>query len=166
MSKRMKRIFSLVITLTVFSAVACLTAYASLTQLTQRIDATHDGTEGYAFSSLTAVNSTLYNSTRFYYTSSVSNKPTPVSSLPERNVYVTGKLYKNSSMYDSVFTHEQTHVGNNTSTGTVITTIKSGYRSYDIVNDMFKTYIKIELCPPAYQYYSSFKFGGVFYGVS
>ncbi len=162
MSKRMKNIVSLITTLLVFSVMACLTAYASLTQLTQRIDATHNGTEGSSYSPQTAVNSTLYNGTEFYYSSSVSNKPT---TSQYNGVKVTGKLYKNSSVYSTVFNQVSTHVGNTSSSGTVTDSISYGNKTYSTLNGMFKTYIKIELCPPAYQYYSTFKFGGVFYGV-
>ena len=67
-------------------------------------------------------------------------------------------------MFSSVGSKTGFKVGNTESSGTVITLLGSGQKPYGKLNNMYKMYINVSLCPPAYYYYTTLNFGGVFYG--
>ena len=142
--------------------MSALTVYASsITPVTGRIEVEHPGTVGYDYSSLHAVNTSIYDSTRFYWTASVENEPTDISST---QTAVEWKIYKNNTLFSSVGSKTGFEVGNTESYGTVITLLGSGQKPYGKLNNMYKMYINVSLCPPAYYYYTTLNFGGVFYG--
>lgn len=156
-----KKIVNVIFTVVVLSSILTLTVYAGTTAVTKRVEVEHNGTVGSAYSSLTAVNTTLYNGTYFYWTATVANKP---SSTTSTNTQVSWKIYKNSDLFSNVGSKSDFKVGNTTSTGTVVTTLGSGKKTYTHLNNRYKMYINVSLCPPAYAYYTTFNFGGVFYG--
>ena len=80
MRKITNKILSLTITTVILSSVLALTAYAGTTAVTKRVEVEHNGTVGSAYSSLTAVNTTLSDGTYFYWTATVANQPSSKSS--------------------------------------------------------------------------------------
>lgn len=157
----MKKFINIFITTIILSSIFALTSYASMTAVTKRVEANHNGSPGSAYSPSTAVNTTPYNGTYFYWTASVANDPSPSTST---NTLVYWKIYKNSELFSNIGSKSNFKVGNTTSTGTVETRLGDGKKTYNKLNNIYRTYLEVSLCPPAYTYYSTFNFGGVFYG--
>lgn len=158
----LKKIIRGFITTAIMASVFTLTAFAATTtQVTKRVEATHNGTTGSSYSSLTAVNTTLHDGTYFHWTASVENKPTSIKSTTTQ---VEWKIYKNAQLFSTVGSKSNFQVGNTTSTGTVKTMLGSGKKTYSTMNNMYRVYLNVVLCPPAYANYATFNFGGVFYG--
>lgn len=158
--KKTKKIISMLITLFIMSSIFAVNAYA-LRAATKRTEVFHDGTMGSAFSSEVAVNTTTDNGTMLAWNASVTNVPT---STKYTSAQVEWKLYRRTEAFSDLGSKTGVTVGNTQYSGTVTTILGGSQKTYTHFNNLYKFYIKVVLCPPAYKYTTTFNVGGVFYG--
>ncbi|WP_124100012.1 hypothetical protein [Ruminococcus sp. Marseille-P6503] len=157
--KNIKKYVKTILSAGIIMSVFAINASAN-TLLTKRVDAVHNGTSGSAYSSYVAVNTTVFDGTKLYWTASVTNKP---SSSTYKSAAASWKLYKNTQLFSNIGSASNISVGNTTSSGTVSRFIGTGNKTYGRLNNMYRFYINVT-CPPAYKYITTFNAGGVFYG--
>ena len=158
---KFKKIFSAICSILIISSVFAVNVFADI-KVTNRVDAKHDGTMGSAYSSCVAVNTTTYNGTKMYWTADVQNKPSDIS---YDYAAVEWKLYRNTTLVSDLGKTSNVTVGNTLTSGVVTDMIGSGNKTYGKFNNMYRYYINVTLCPPAYKYITTFNVGGVFYGI-